>query len=230
MELKPILIAAFAAVSLTASAYDDWAQMSRYASANEELMADTSRSEGRVVFMGNSITDMWPTSHAAFFEDNNFAGRGISGQTTYQMLLRFNEDVVDLHPAAVVINGGTNDIAENNYQYDEHRTFGNIKAMAEIAAANGIKVILASVLPSNRFKWRPEMTGIPERIESLNKLIKALAEREGYAYIDYHSRMVDAATGGMIGAYSEDGVHPNAEGYAVMESVALPIIRSVVPK
>lgn len=230
MKLKPILISAFAAMSLNASAYEDWAEMSRYASANDELMADTSRSEGRVVFMGNSITDMWPTSHAAFFEENNFVGRGISGQTTYQMLLRFNEDVVDLHPTAVVINGGTNDIAENNYQFDEHRTFGNIKAMAEIAEANGIKVILASILPANRFKWRPDMTGIPERIESLNKLIRALAERKGYAYIDYHDKMVDEATGGMIESYSKDGVHPNVEGYAVMESVALPIIRSVVPK
>lgn len=230
MKLKPILISAFAAMSLNASAYDDWAEMSRYASANDELMADTSRCAGRVVFMGNSITDMWPKSHAAFFEDNNFVGRGISGQTTYQMLLRFNEDVVDLRPTAVVINGGTNDIAENNYRFDEHRTFGNIKAMAEIAEANGIKVILASVLPANRFKWRPEMTGIPERIESLNKLIRALAERKGYAFIDYHPKMVDVATGGMIEAYSKDGVHPNAEGYAVMESVALPVIRSVVPK
>lgn len=230
MKLKPILISAFAAMSLNASAYEDWAEMSRYASANDELIADTSRCEGRVVFMGNSITDMWPTSHAAFFEENNFVGRGISGQTTYQMLLRFNEDVVDLHPTAVVINGGTNDIAENNYQFDEHRTFGNIKAMAEIAEANGIKVILASILPANRFKWRPDMTGIPARIESLNKLIRALAERKGYAYIDYHDKMVDEATGGMIESYSKDGVHPNVEGYAVMESVALPIIRSVVPK
>lgn len=227
-----ILIAflAMAAASATEGHCDDWAKIGRYADDNKAVASRVVADDHLVVFIGNSITDRWPSSNGDFFKDNNFLGRGISGQTTYQFLVRFNDDVVNLRPEAVVINGGINDIAENNYAYDEMRTLGNIRAMAEIAEANGIKVILASVLPADRFSWRPEAVGIQDKVVSLNRLLKALADKKGYPYVDYYSGMVDPETGGMKAGYSDDGVHPTDSGYRKMESIVLPVVRSVVTK
>lgn len=226
-----ILIALLAMAAFVAEGYcEDWAKIGRYADDNRVVASRIDANDHLVVFMGNSITDRWPASNEAFFRDNNFLGRGISGQTTYQFLVRFNDDVVNLHPEAVVINGGINDIAENNYAYDETRTFGNIRAMSEIAEANGIKVILTSVLPADRFGWRPDAVDIQRKVASLNRLIKALADKKGYRYVDYYSVMADPATGGMKAVYSDDGVHPTDSGYRMMESIVLPVVRGVVAK
>lgn len=230
MKLKFSLFAALVIMALNSFAADDWANLGRYINDNKRVMARADKNDHLVVFLGNSITDGWPNSNKAFFEDNNFLGRGISGQTTYQFLVRFYSDVVNLQPEAVVINGGINDIAENNYEYDETRTFNNIKAMAEIADANGIKVILTSVLPSDRFGWRPLKTEIAPKVMSLNNHIKALAKEKGYTYVDYFSQMENGTTHGMKPEYSNDGVHPTDAGYRVMESIVLPEVRKVVKK
>ena len=230
MKLKFSLFAALVIMALNSFAADDWANLGRYINDNKRVMARANKNDHLVVFLGNSITDGWPNSNKAFFEDNNFLGRGISGQTTYQFLVRFYSDVVNLQPEAVVINGGINDIAENNYEYDETRTFNNIKAMAEIADANGIKVILTSVLPSDRFGWRPLKTEIAPKVMSLNNRIKALAKEKGYTYVDYFSQMENGTTHGMKPEYSNDGVHPTDAGYRVMESIVLPEVRKVVKK
>lgn len=230
MKLRFSILLTLLTIVFSGYAADDWANLGRYINDNKKVMARDNKKDHLVVFLGNSITDGWPNSNKAFFDDNNFVGRGISGQTTYQFLVRFYSDVVNLQPEAVVINGGINDIAENNYEYDETRTFNNIKAMAEIADANGIKVILTSVLPSDRFGWRPLKTEIAPKVMSLNERLKGLAKEKGYAYVDYFSKMENGTTHGMKDEYSNDGVHPTDVGYRVMEATVLPVVRSVVKK
>ncbi|MBD5298445.1 MAG: hypothetical protein HDS22_00495 [Bacteroides sp.] len=230
MKLRFSILLTLLTIVFSGYAADDWANLGRYINDNKKVMARDNKKDHLVVFLGNSITDGWPNSNKAFFDDNNFVGRGISGQTTYQFLVRFYSDVVNLQPEAVVINGGINDIAENNYEYDETRTFNNIKAMAEIADANGIKVILTSVLPSDRFGWRPLKTEIAPKVMSLNERLKGLAKEKGYAYVDYFSKMENGTTHGMKDEYSNDGVHPTDAGYRVMEATVLPVVRSVVKK
>lgn len=224
-----LLVAACTAIGMSAAEkpFAKYAKFYRYENANK-MLKDSINNGKRVVFMGNSITDHWAKMRPEFFKKNEFVGRGISGQTSYEMLSRFREDVVNLKPAGVVICCGTNDIAQNLYDwYDEDRSFGNIVSMAEIAKANGIKVILASVPPVTKFNWSPSITNIAPKIKSLNTRIKEYAKNKGYGYIDYYSSMVSQGDI-MNPAYSEDGVHPNAEGYAVMESLALPAIRKKV--
>lgn len=205
---------------------NDVANFQRYNADNNRIMAEPNDGT-RVVYMGNSITDNWPSFRSSFFTDNNFIGRGISGQTSYEMLLRFREDVVKLKPAVVVISAGTNDIAGNFCSYVEGRTIGNIESMAEIAQANGIKVLLASVLPVTAYGWAPHVTDHKDKIEALNKLIKDYAAEKGFTYVDYYSKMV-ASDRSIIASYSEDGVHPNNAGYEVMEGVVLPLIRKAL--
>lgn len=205
----------------------DWAQIEKYQKDNEKILS--SGNTPVVVFMGNSITEGWPEAHPEFFSENNFTGRGISGQTTYQYLVRFRDDVINLRPKVVVINGGTNDIAENNYAYDEDRTFGNLVSMAELADANGIRVIMTAVLPSVSFPWHKHIKNIPEKQLSLNKRIKDYALSHGFEYVDYYSPMV-MEDGALNPEYSADGVHPNAKGYSVMEKAVLPAITSTLSK
>lgn len=205
----------------------DWARHGRYAAANSEL-APAAPDEHRVVFMGNSITDYWINHSPEFFKDNNYIDRGIGGQTSYQMLVRFRSDVVDLNPEAVVINAGTNDCAENTHPFDADITMGNIMSMVEIARANGIKVILASVLPAASFGWAPAITDAPERINKLNGLIHDYAAKQGIPYVDYYSAMVYGDNKELNPAYCTDGVHPNKEGYSVMEAIVKPVIDKVV--
>jgi lysophospholipase L1-like esterase len=159
--------------------------------------------------MGNSITEGWVRNDPEFFHSNSYIGRGISGQTTMQMLLRFRPDVLDLKPKAVVILAGTNDIAANKGPVSIENTAGNIFSMVELAQANGIKVVLASVLPANRYSWRPAIYPA-DKIIALNKLIKAYAEEHNIVYLDYYSPMVDNEKG-LKSAYSKDGVHPTTE-------------------
>lgn len=217
------MAAALLSVGALTAQNRDWGGQNRYAQANKELPAPA-KGEHRVVFLGNSITDFWPGHHPEFFRANNYIGRGISGQTSYQFLVRFRQDVIDLKPEVVVINAGTNDCAENTHPFDIDRTMGNIESMVELAQANGIKVILASVLPATEFGWNKSIKDAPRRVIALNKRIKEYADAKKIPYVDYHSAMKAGGDGTMNPAYSSDGVHPNADGYTVMEGVVKPII------
>ncbi len=206
----------------------EFANWKRYEKANAELPAPA-KSEKRVVLMGDSITDGWPRQSPEFFADNNLVGRGIGGQTSYQFLLRFRQDVLELKPYAVVINYGTNDIAGNTGDYDEDKTFGNVVSMVELAKANKIKVILASTLPAEGFNWRPQITDGMDKIRSLNERVKAYAKANKIPYVDYFSALVSEDGKSMKTEYANDkpAVHPNKEGYKVMESLLLPVIEKV---
>lgn len=201
----------------------DWAGINRYQQANKEITAKPD-----VVFIGNSITDYWIDFHPDFFASNNYLDRGIGGQTSSQMLLRFREDVIKLNPEVVVINAGTNDCAENTGPFDADFTFDNIVSMAELAKANGIKVILASILPASSFGWNPNVTDAATRIADLNSRIKEYALANGIPFADYYTPMVYGNDLALNPSYSNDGVHPTAEGYVVMESVIKPIIEKTL--
>lgn len=196
----------------------DFGGLNRYAKENREL-PQPQKKEQRVVFMGNSITEGWVSTHPNFFKDNGYVGRGISGQTSYQFLLRFREDVIKLSPTLVVINAGTNDVAENTGPYNEEHTFGNIISMVELAKANKIKVILTSTLPAASFGWRPSIKDGADKIASLNNRIKVYAKENKIPYVDYYQAMVTGGNRALNPAYTKDGVHPTAEGYTVMESL-----------
>lgn len=200
--------------------------LDRYAEANAALPAPA-KGEKRVVFIGNSITDGWPNAHPDFFKSNNYIGRGISGQTSPQLLSRFRQDVINLKPVAVLINIGTNDVAQNTGPYNEEFTLGNIMSMAELADANGIKVILSSVTPAGEYPWRKEIKDVPQKIMSLNAKIKAYAKEKGFSYIDYFSVMCDE-NNALKSNLGTDGVHPNEEGYKIMEATAKKVIDKVI--
>ncbi len=204
----------------------DWAGKNRYHQANLELMSREADPQ-RVVLMGNSITEFWMETHPQFFADNHLVGRGIGGQESYEMLARFRQDVLALSPRAVVINCGTNDIAENFCPYDEDITMDNIKSMTELALHNGITVILSSVLPCDHFIWNRSVRNVPQKIRSLNARIMELAEQLSLPYIDYYNAMVYNEGGAINPAYSEDGVHPNSLGYSVMEPLLLDQVKKI---
>ena len=191
----------------------DWADLMRYRKANAELAIPVA-GERRVVFMGNSIFDSWAQMFPQMFPGKPYVGRGISGQTTPQMLVRFRQDVVALKPAVVVILAGTNDIAENTGPATNEMIQDNLASMAEIARANGIRVVLASILPVYRYPWRPNLEPA-QRIVALNAWIRDYAKRHGDTYLDYHSAMADERQG-LRAELTRDGVHPNEAGYRVM--------------
>ncbi len=193
----------------------DWANLNKFKQENMKIK----NKNNRVVFMGNSITEAWENIHPAFFELNHFVNRGISGQTTPQMLLRFRQDVIDLHPELVVILAGINDIAENTGPITLDEILKNIISMTELARANQIKVVLCSVLPANRFQWRPSIKPADKVIE-LNKKISDYADKSNLIYVNYYSEMVDDQKG-LRKEFGEDGVHPNAKGYDLMEAILL---------
>jgi lysophospholipase L1-like esterase len=191
----------------------DWPSLARYHDANMTL-GDPRPGEQRVVFMGNSITEGFAPYFATLFPGQPYIGRGISGQTTPQMLVRFRQDVIALKPAVVVILAGTNDIAGNTGPSTLEMIEDNIASMAELAQANGIKVVLSSVLPVFDYPWKPGLEPAA-RIVALNRWIKDYAARRGAVYLDYHSAMADGRQG-MLREFAEDGVHPNEAGYRVM--------------
>lgn len=196
---------------------NDWAFFKRYADENKNLPT-VAPGEKRVVFMGNSITEFWKTIDTAFFARNkSFIDRGISGQTTPQMLVRFREDVINLNPSAVVILAGTNDIAGNTGPTTLEKIFGNIVSMAELARANKIKVILCSVLPVYEYEWSPGLEPAG-KIVKLNSMLQAYCKENKLVYVDYHSALADEKMG-MKAEYSPDGVHPNLMGYKVMDAL-----------
>ncbi len=191
----------------------DWAQLNHYAEANRALTIEESRAN-RVVFMGNSITVGWLSHYPEFFENKSYINRGISGQTTPQMLVRFRQDVVELKPKVVVILAGTNDIAGNTGPSTLQMIMDNIVSMTEIAMANNIEVVLASVLPAYDYPWKPGCE--PHiKIPKLNEMIRNYASDNDLIYLDYFSVMSDEKNG-MIETYAYDGVHPNKSGYAIM--------------
>jgi len=193
----------------------DWAQFYRYNEANKAV------SERPVaVLMGDSITDNWLKMRPGFFTDNNLAGRGISGQTSSEMLVRFRRDVLDLKPKYVFILAGTNDAAENNGKILPENTLGNVISMCELARAHKIKAVICSVLPAGGFGWRPEITDAAERIKELNGLLKEYAKKARIPYLDYYS-LLDDGNGALSKAHAKDGVHPTNEGYEIMEAAIL---------
>lgn len=207
----------FQSAPLQAQNPEDWANLSRYREANTQLGAPQP-DEKRIVFMGNSITEGWERLHPEFFKDRPYINRGISGQTTPQMLIRFRPDVINLKPAVVLILAGTNDIAGNTGPTTLDVIAGNLFSMAELARAHGIKVILCSVLPAYDYPWNPGLEPA-EKIVRLNRMIRKYALQNNIRYLDYFSAMTDEKHG-MKKEYSSDGVHPNLEGYRVMELLA----------
>lgn len=225
-----IALALIASGSATMVAgYPDWLHLNRYAAANKAVQAQPNNGD-RVVFLGNSITEGWVEKHPGFFETHpNFIPRGISGETTCQFLNRFREDVLNNEPAVLIINGGTNDIAENTGTYNADFTFGNIQSMTELAQAHGIKVILTSVLPVDCYSWNYAITDAPMKISALNERIKKYAAEVGAIYVDYYTPMV-VEGGALNPEYTNDAVHPTPAGYDVMEAIILPAIDKALKK
>ena len=203
----------------------EWTNFKKYAMQNNSVPEPAS-TEKRVVFLGNSIFEGWLNLRPEFFADKPYYDRGISGQTTPQMLLRFYDDVVALKPKVLVLKAGINDIAENTGPYDPHHTFNNIKAIVLLAKANNIKVVLCSVLPANDFRWRPALDPA-DKVIALNENLKAFAKLSGTLYLDLYSSVVDDNKG-MKKEYSADGVHPNVDGYKVMEPLVEKAINSLL--
>ena len=207
----------------------DWANLKRYEKENLELLQEENSGK-RVVFMGNSITEGWVNNHPDFFKKNGHIGRGIGGQSSYQFLVRFREDVINLSPAVVVLNAATNDIAENTGTYNEDYTFGNIVSMVELAQANNIKVILTTTLPAAAFGWNKSITDAPRKIASLNARLQKYAKKNHIPFVDYYSEMVVGETKALNPQYTKDGVHPTSEGYDVMEGLIQKVIDKVLRK
>jgi len=190
------------------------------------VLAQSAPDEDRVVFMGNSITEGWSNLCPEFFENSSHINRGIGGQTTPQMLVRFRADVVALNPAAVVILAGTNDIAGNTGPSTIEMIADNIKSMAEVAKANDIKVVLSSVLPAYDYPWKPGLKPA-EKIVALNEILKAYANKNDHVYLDYFSEMADDRNG-MIEKYTSDGVHVTEKGYKLMSGLAKKAIKQAL--
>lgn len=205
----------------------DWANLGRFKDENAKLGAPT-YGEIRVVFMGNSITEGWGNLSPDFFEGKAYINRGISGQTTPQMLVRFRPDVINLDPAVVVILAGTNDIAGNTGPSTLKMIADNIFSMAELAKANGIKVVLCSVLPAFDYPWKPGLEPA-EKIVTLNGMIKSYADSNGIVYLDYFSAMANKQKG-LMAEFTGDGVHPNKAGYMMMGPLAEKAIAKALGK
>ena len=222
--IKCLFMSILSFISLQLNA-QDWANLKGYQNENAALTAPA-KGENRVVFMGNSITQGWKETHPNFFSENLFIDRGISGQTTPQMLIRFRQDVIALQPKVVVVLAGTNDIAGNTGPSTLEMIMDNLSSMADVANANKIKVILCSVLPAYDYTWKKGME--PNiKIPKLNKMIKAYCEKKGFYYLDFFSEMNDG-NNGMITELTTDGVHCTAKGYDKMESMVKPAIEKAL--
>ena len=195
----------------------DWANLARYEDDNLKVGLPK-KDERRVVFMGDSITEEWSNLYPEYFTEKGYINRGIGGQTTPQMLIRFKPDVVDLKPEIVVILAGTNDIAGNTGPSNAKMITDNIFSMAEIAKAYQMKVVLSSILPVYEYDWAREIKDPPSTIQAVNDALKQYASDQGLIYLDYFSSMVDERQG-LNSDYTSDGVHPNESGYILMSSL-----------
>ncbi|MCF0173345.1 MAG: acylhydrolase [Bacteroidales bacterium] len=193
----------------------DWAGYSRFSQDNGRVP------QGQVIFMGDSITEVWNSLDHEFFVTNGFVSRAISGQTTEQMLCRFYQDVIALKPRAVVLLAGTNDIAMNNGFISKENIIMNLKAMCELATKHGIKVYICSILPCSEYAWRPQIKHSTEWIKDINAEMKAYASKHGkVTYIDLFNK-VKGRKDGLDKNYTSDGCHPVLECYKVMENIVL---------
>ncbi len=222
-NVRTLFLAVCISLGINSLNAQDWPNLDHFKEANEKLAAPTEE-ENRVVFMGNSITIGWIKTRPEFFANKPYINRGISGQTTPQMLVRFRQDVIDLKPKVVVILAGTNDIAGNTGPSTLKMIADNIFSMVELAKANGIKAIISSTLPAYDYPWKPGMEPA-EKIITLNQLLKTYAELNNVLYLDYFSAMVDERNG-LPKKYAADEVHPTAAGYAVME----PLVEAAIAK
>ncbi len=207
---------------LMINAQNDPANMAKYREHNKALM-ESGKVENRIVFMGNSITEFWNLKES--FGDKPYVNRGISGQTTPQMLMRFKADVIELQPEAVVILAGINDIAENSGPIPLKETAGNIFRMVELAKDANIRPIMCSVLPAADFPWRPGLKPATKIVE-LNQMLREYAKSHNIPYVDYYSKMADKNLG-LKKSYSGDGVHPNDTGYKVMSKILAKTLRNL---
>ena len=217
-KIALLVVSAFLFPLLT-FAQNDWLNTSRYSQENKNI-----NTRPKAVFMGDSITQCWPDADPDFLPDNNFLGRGISGQTTSHMLCRFRSDVIELNPEYVVILAGTNDVALNNGPISLEDMFRNVVSMCELAVVNGIKPVICSVLPCSLYHWRPEVTDAADKILKFNEMLKDYASRKNFTYVDYHTPMKDAENG-LPKNLSYDGCHPTLEGYKVMEAIVLEALK-----
>ena len=222
---KTTLIITFLIMTFSGFSQDDWFGFNRYKVDNERIIKSGEFPE--VVFMGNSITELWAAYHPSFFSEHNYCGRGIGGQTSAQMLMRFTADVINLHPKAVVIMAGTNDVAHNPYWVEPERVVDNVVAMCILARANGIVPIISSVPPCAAFRWNPEIKNAAQTIVSINKQLRAYAEANGVVYVDYHIALADKHDG-FTKKLSEDGCHPDPDTYYIMEKLVLQAINEAV--
>ena len=212
-------------IATTQAENSDWANLGYYEKRNRELGLPD-ENEKRIVFMGDSITEEWGNLYPEFFSGNYYINRGIGGQTTPQMLIRFKPDAIDLKPYAIIILAGTNDIAGNTGPSTVRMITDNIFSMAELAIAYEIKVVLSSILPVYQYPWVDDVLDPPSAIDSINSKIKEYVENKGLLYLDYYSSMVDDRKGLKLD-FTGDGVHPNEAGYRVMSAIAGEIISQV---
>ena len=203
----------------------DWFRFNDYKADNERIIA--SQEYPDVVFMGNSITENWAYFHPEFFTSHNYLGRGIGGQTSARMLVRFQSDVIELHPKVVVIMAGTNDVAHNDFWVVPEQVVNNVIAMCTLAKANGIIPIISSITPCTSFVWRPEIKGAAQTIVNINKSLKAYAEANQIIYVDYHSALADENMG-FPKTLSEDGCHPDPDTYYQMEAMVVTAINQAL--
>lgn len=196
---------------------DDWAALHHYSARNKTLPAPE-KGEKRVVFLGSSIFEKWTDLMPEFFNNRNYINRGISGQISPQLLIRFRQDVIDLHPAAVIILAGSNDIAGSTGHITNEVIMDNIASMAELAKLHGIKVILCKYLPVFEYPWRKEIKHAADKIIALNEQIEKYATANNLVLLDYFTPLVDSRNG-QKAALTLDGVHPNTAGYRIMAKV-----------
>ena len=195
---------------------NDWAYLEKYVLANQQLLK-LPNNGNRIIFIGDSITEFWERHDSIFFSQNKYINRGISSQTSSQILERFQNDVIDLEPKWVIILAGINDIAENNGPISIEDIMNNIVSMVEKALKNNIEVVLCSILPASNFYWNPKIKPI-EKIKQLNILIEAYCLTEKIKFVDYYTPMVDEYFG-LDKKFTDDGVHPNLNGYLKMKTI-----------
>ena len=227
---KTALIILLLTMTVFGFSQDDWFGFGRFRADNERIIKSGEFPE--VVFMGNSITEYWAYYHPDFFREHNYCGRGIGGQTSAQMLMRFTADVIDLHPKVVVIMAGTNDVAHNTYWVEPDKVVDNIVAMCLLASANGIEPIISSIPPCASFVWRPEIKNAAQTIVDINVRLKAYADANDIVYVDYHAALADDKNA-FQKTLSNDGCHPNPDTYFIMEELvqrAIYLIWNRMPK